>query len=343
MWTIVGQARALSLLENSLKRGRVAHAYLLAGPAHVGKMTLAKDLAMALNCEGETPPCGECRSCKRIQAGSHSDVQVIALGKGADGKPQTEIGVEEIRQVQHSANLPPFEGRCKVFIIDGAETLSTEAANRLLKTLEEPEDHVVFILLTAREDLVLPTVISRCQRMDLIPAPASQIESALVDRWKVPPERASLLSHLSRGRLGWAVASIEEGSLDQYNEIMDELTAVTDEGLDARFEYAAKLATEFSQSRERVQEKLGLWLDWWHDVLLVKSGLREAVVNIDRLAALEKSANALTIEQVMASFESITQAGEQLKRNANARLALEVMMLNLPEPGNAAPKAAGGR
>jgi DNA polymerase III subunit delta' len=330
MWTIIGQRKALGLLENSLKRGRVAHAYLFSGPAHIGKMTLAKDLAMSLNCEQGAPPCGECSSCKRIRAGSHSDVQVIALGKGPDGKPQAEIGVEEIRQVQHFANLPPFEGKCKVFIIDGAEMLSTEAANCLLKTLEEPADNVVFILLTAREESVLPTVISRCQRVELTPVPASQIQSALVERWNVPPDRAGLLAHLSRGRLGWAVASIDEGSLDQYNEIMNEITAVSAEDVDARFEYAAKLAAEFGQSRERVQEKLGLWLDWWHDVLLVKSGLKEAVVNIDRLDALEKTAQALTIEQVRASFESITQASDQLKHNANARLALEVMMLSLP-------------
>ena len=161
MWSTVGQKRALALFENSLRRGRPAHAYLLVGPAHVGKMTLARDLAMALNCQRGVPPCGECASCRRISAATHSDVQVIGLGKNADGKQQTEIGIEDIRQMQHSANLPPFEGKCKVFIIDGAELLSIEAANCLLKTLEEPAPTVVFVLLTAKEELLPLTVVSR--------------------------------------------------------------------------------------------------------------------------------------------------------------------------------------
>lgn len=331
MWNTVGQKRAISLFESSFKRGRLAHAYLLVGPAHVGKMTLARDLAMALNCQRGVPPCGECAPCQRTSAGTHSDVQVVGLGKNVDGKPQTEIGIEEIRQVQHSANLPPFEGKCKVFVIDGAESLSIEASNCLLKTLEEPASTVVFVLLTAREELLPVTVVSRCQRIELVQLPSDQVELALINKWSVEPQRARLLARLSHGRLGWAVNAIQEGSLDRHNEVMDEIEATIDGDLEVRFAYAAQLATEFSQSREKVQEKLGLWLDWWHDILLTKSGLGDSVVNVDRIGGIAATAKGLTLEETRACLADISKTSDRLKENANARLALEVFMLSLPK------------
>ena len=340
MWNTVGQKRAITFFESSFKRGRMPHAYLLVGPAHVGKMTLARDLAMALNCQRGVPPCGQCADCQRTSAGTHSDVQVIGLGKNADGKPQTEIGVEDIRQVQHSANLPPFEGKYKVFIIDGAENLSIEASNCLLKTLEEPAATVVFALLTAREELLPVTVVSRCQRIELTQLPSQQVESALIEKWSVEAQKARLLSRLSHGRLGWAVSSIQEGSLDRHNEVMDEIEAAIDGSLEVRFAYAAQLATEFSQSREKVQEKLGSWLDWWHDVLLTKAGLSDTVVNVDRTGHLAAMANRLTLEEIRACVAGVSKTAERLKENANARLALEVFMLRLPGAGQQAKVTA---
>ncbi len=154
MWQIVGQSRALSLLQRSLEQGSMAHAYLLVGSPHVGKMTLALNLAQALNCQGAEPPCGQCDACQKIALGKHADVQVIGLntaGNSTEAGPTTEIGIDQIREMQHSSSLPPFEGRYKVFIIDRAELMSTEAANCLLKTLEEPASGVIFILLTTND------------------------------------------------------------------------------------------------------------------------------------------------------------------------------------------------
>ena len=333
MWKVVGHKRALSLLQGGLSQGRIAHAYLFTGPTHVGKMTLARDLACALNCESGEPPCGECSSCQRILSGKHSDVQEISLGKNVDGKFQTEISIEEIRQLQHSANLPPFEGKCRVFIIDGAECLSTEAANCLLKALEEPMDRVVFVLLTTKEQLLLATVVSRCQRIDLHPLSIGEVQSALTAIWKVPAERANLLARLSHGCLGWAVTAIEGGLLDERVAQIEELITTIDAGLEDRFDYAARLATEFGQDRERVQAKLSLWLDWWRDLMLLSSGLENMVTNVDRLDTLGRMAAGLDLVQIRAAIESIILTGEQLNLNANARLALEVLMLSLPTIG----------
>jgi DNA polymerase-3 subunit delta' len=333
MWQVIGQTRALSLLKRSLEAGSLAHAYLFVGPAHVGKMALTVNLAQALNCEAAESPCGECPSCQRIASGKHADIQTIGLGQGtsAEARPRAEIGIDEIRQLQHSASLPPFEGKYKVFIIDGAELLSTEAANCLLKTLEEPVGKVVFILLTTNEQLLPLTVISRCQRVELLPLAAAEIESALEKNWGVEPQKARLLSRLSHGCLGWALRAQDDGLLNQRADRLGELIDIIQADYEGRFAGAAQLASEFGQSRELVQEKLALWLDWWRDLMLVKVGSTDLVTNVDQVATLTEMAKAYSLAQIRNAIENIRVAGAQLRLNANPRLVLEVLMLNLPE------------
>ena len=235
MWDVVGQDRVISLLQRSLEAESLAHAYLLVGPAHVGKMTLALNLAEAVNCEGAESPCGECASCLRITDGKHADVQVIDLGStngnSAESESRVKISVEQIEQIQHSASLPPFEGRCKVFILDGAELLSIGAANRLLKTLEEPSGKVVFVLLTVNDKLLPATIVSRCQRVELAPLSTAEVETALIERWGTGPDKAKLLSRLANGCLGWAVsAARDEQLLQQRAETLDRLLDITEAG-----------------------------------------------------------------------------------------------------------------
>ena len=190
MWQVVGQDRVVSLLQRSLERGSLSHAYLLVGPKHVGKMTLAIDIAQLLNCQSDESPCGDCDACQRIISGKHADVQIVGLnsaGNSNGSKAKAEISIDQIRELQHSASLPPFEGKYKVFIIDGAELMSNEAANCLLKTLEEPVEGVVFILLTTNEKSLPETVISRCQRLELRLMPTNEIGDELGERRGVDP------------------------------------------------------------------------------------------------------------------------------------------------------------
>ena len=334
MWQVVGQTRAVSLLRTSLERKVVAHAYLFVGPHHVGKMTLALNLAQALNCEAAEPPCGECSSCQKIASAKHADVQIIGLAINGDSteiKSRAEISIDQIRQMQHSASLPPFEGRYKVFIIDGAEKLSSGAANCLLKTLEEPASKVIFVLLTTNENLLPATVISRCQRLELSPLATTEVEAALTSRGGMATQRAKLLARLSRGRLGWALsAALDDSLLQQRDERMQELLKITDVDYEESFAYAAGLAAQFSQSREAVQEVLNMWRDWWRDLLLVKIGCNEAITNVDLETPLVDSARGYQLAQIKTFINSIQAAGEQLRQNANPQLVLEMLMLNIP-------------
>jgi len=266
--------------------------------------------------------------------GKHADVQIIGLtsdGNSAEAKPRAEISIDQVRQMQHSASLPPFEGRYKVFIVDGAEQLSREAANCLLKTLEEPIGKVIFILLATNDRLLPPTVVSRCQRLELPPLAAPEVEAALNSGWGIEPKKAELLARLSHGCLGWAIsAAADDGLLQQHTQQLDRLLDIINADYEERFAYAAHLAAQFSQNRGWVQEILNLWLDWWRDLLLVKVGCNDTITNIDRSAMLIDMAKGYNLTQIKVFINSIQAAGEQLRLNANPQLVLETLMLSIP-------------
>jgi len=329
MWQVIGQGKILSLLDYSLKTNSIAHAYLLVGPRHVGKGTLALNLAQALNCDGPELPCGQCRSCQRILEGKHADVTPIGLDS------RTEISIDDIRGLQHIANLPPYEGKCKVFIIDDAEFLSTEAANSLLKILEEPPPKVVWLLLAAEEERLLPTIISRCQRLELKPVPSEQVQEILINAYNVEADKAKLLARLCHGRLGWALLALaNEDILEQRSQRIARLVSLANAGLEQRFAYAQELANQFTQDRRGGAEIIELWLDWWRDLMLIKNGCQEAILNVDYESTLKEQARALSLSEIEEFLTRLCLLQEEISKNVNPRLAWEWLMLNLPRREN---------
>lgn len=343
MWQVIGQERAVSLLQHGLEAGKLAHAYLFTGPEHVGKMTLAINLAQALNCEAAERPCLKCPPCVKIGEMRHADVQIIGLMKNGDMAEAKLISIDQVKEMQHSANLPPFEGKHKVFIFENAELLSMDAANRLLKTLEEPVDNVTFILLTVNDKLLPLTVISRCQRLELAPMSLARETAVLIEKTGVEPQRARLLAGLSHGCPGWAIAAAnDESILQQRNEDLNRLTGVIKADYEERFAYVARLAARFSQDRSAVYRVLDLWRDYWRDLMLQKLDRNDMIINIDRQAELAEMAGGYRLYQIKKCIDAIQSAGEQLRQNANTRLALEVLMLDIPgKEGGSVPLASG--
>jgi len=331
MWQLIGQSRIISLLQHGLETGTLAHAYLFIGPPHVGKMTLALQMAQALNCEAVERPCLECASCQKIGMMNHADVQVIGLIQNDNAAEAKLISIDQIKELQHSASLPPFEGKRKVYIIDGAEVMSTEAANCLLKTLEEPPEGVIIILLTKNDRLLPTTVVSRCQRLELTPLSKEDITRAITDSSDIEFQKARLLAGLSHGCPGWAISAVHDESLLQhFKDELDRIFEIINANCEERFAYIAPMAARFNQDRNSVYEVLDIWLDYWHDLMLVKLGCRDMITNIDRSNQLAESAAVYRIDQIEDFIKSIRAAADRLRQNANPRLTLEVLMLDIP-------------
>jgi DNA polymerase-3 subunit delta' len=340
------------LLLSTLRAGRAAHAYLVTGQEQVGRKTLALDFAKALNClgaggldgaAGAAKPCGHCRQCTRIARGVHADVRVITvetqtraeMGKQArddDGEARHKlIRIEHIRDLEHDAALKPFEGACRVFVIDGAELMSHETANALLKTLEEPQPDVYLLLIAPSVDAVLPTVVSRCHVISLRPVPTAVIARELIERRQAAPDLADTLSRLAKGSPGWAINALNDPTLlGSHTQAVQRVVTAMTGGTEERFRYARDLAGVFWRKRDETLRELDVWSDWWRDVALAQNGLDDAVTNREWLPSIRATAVALDGSAALAAAEAVSAARRALQVNASPRLALEVLMLDLP-------------
>lgn len=336
-WGIIGHEWAVEQLRVSIRSGADAHAYLFTGPPGVGKRLLALRTAQALNCEhGAGDPCLACRACRRIERGNHPDVRVASMesqaaaGKAEEAARQKELKIATVREWQRDITLRPYEGQRRVFILHDAERLSEEAANAMLKTLEEPPPYATLILVADSNDL-LPTIVSRCRTLRLRPLPRPQVVAALVARG-ADADTAALLAAWSGGRIGQALQLLETpDALAQRNEQLAALIAVYEQGRSEAMRWAEQRAREYrSGEQESVFAWLELWQSWWRDVLLVAAGNPEAVVNIDRRADLERIARRHPLPQIYAFVTRLGQAARHLRDNANPNLVLENLALHAP-------------
>lgn len=323
-WPVIGHDWAVRQLQQAVAAGEVPHALLITGPESVGKSTLALTVAAALLCTAPSPerPCGTCSACRRVASRNHPDLLVV--------EPEAEGGsikIEPIRDLERFMILTPAEARSKLAIVQHFERATPSAANALLKTLEEPPAYAHLILLATDADTLLPTVVSRSQHCALRPLSRLAVQQALQQRWGAASDVAERLARLSCGRLGWAVQSLTDPQRrQQMEEAVLKWLALLRQELPARFEAAAELA------RDAVQLALVLemWQLVWRDVLLLQTENAEGMTYLEQQVALREVAAGVTVEQTVTALKTLEQAQEALRRNANALLLTENLLLDLP-------------
>jgi DNA polymerase-3 subunit delta' len=320
MWQTIGHGWATDLLQHAIATQRVGHAYLITGPAHIGKATLAREFAAALVCTDVEPPCGVCRACRQVAADAHPDVLVVAPQEGT-------LKIDPVRDLQRDLALSPYSAHYRIALLLDMHLATEEAGNALLKTLEEPASRVVLVLTATDASMLLPTVISRCQTLALRGVPASTIALALQARNVAAPQ-AELLARVAAGRIGWALkAAADPELLVQRTSDIDALLRALQGGGLERLRAAEALS---DRERKTLPELANLCQTLWRDVLFVAKDCEDLVVNLDRLDVLHDLARQCTAEQAAAACSSVDRLLALLQQNVTAKQAFEDMLLSWP-------------
>jgi len=324
---VIGQEEPKRKLRRALRQETIGHAYLFTGPDGIGKRLMAIRFAQALSCEA--PPsaplpdsCGQCRACSQIEAGIHPDVLTIAPEQE---KANPQIKIERVRDIEHHVIYRPFMASRKICLIDDADRLTTSAANALLKTLEDPPDHSLFILISSRPALLPSTVRSRSLQLRFSPATYQQTEGALTLKQAMDPKAAHFLAVATGNRIGASLGvdfNETKAKLEHFFELCDETTLRSASSTLSKAEAIAK-SEEFSD--------LISWLvHGLRDLLLITVGASsDHVLHQDHIRVLETISRKVDQDQVLAVIDALFILEQAPARNQNIQLLLENFFMQL--------------
>ena len=336
-WTTIGHEQILDILGKAVELDRMSHSFLITGIESVGKMTVALDIAKAANCEisnTKQRPCGECSQCQRIHSGYHTDVFTYDLEVKDDtnGRLSTTVTMEQLREdFLKKIHRKPFEGKTRVFIIASAELMRSEQSNILLKTLEEPPDNTIIILLAAGTEDLLETIVSRCQLLQLRPVSTEKVMAAITGRDFQIEIDIKEIARLSRGRIGWAIrASSDSTVITALEKYLDSIESAVIGSLEDRFEFSRVLAMGFREDRRIGMYHMDLMLTWWRDLLTLSNDRDVEIVNISRRTTMEDILKSLNTVQVVKAISQVRIAIDNLHKNVSPRLVCDNLMLKFP-------------
>jgi DNA polymerase-3 subunit delta' len=319
------------MLRQHAAHDEIRHAYLFCGPPGLGRRTLALRLAQALNCTKPLAPgvpCGLCRDCKQIEAMQHPDMNVIQALDG-DNLPKEggTLKVDQIREVQRSLSLKPYQAKYRVALFLRFQEANDNAANALLKTLEEAPAHAILLLTADTPEQLLPTIISRCEILRLRPLPIEAVVADLIYRG-VDEERARLIAHISGGRPGYARRMVDDVTLlEKRDERLNDLQTLLPAARVEKFSYADKL----SKDKDAMRQAIIIWLSYWRDVMLRVAGAETPLINVDRNMEIEFLAGRLNLSTARRVVSDLENALEKMDRNVNSRLLAEVLLMDWPK------------
>lgn len=318
---VMGQDALKLYMKKALERQQVSHAYILSGENGMGKRQLAEAFAMALLCdEGGAEPCGKCHSCIQFASGNHPDISWVTHEKAS-------IGVEEIRaQLVEPMMIKPYRSRYKVYLVDEAELLTVQAQNALLKTIEEPPEYGVIMLLSTNPDIFLQTIRSRCTMLTMVPLPDRQIRQYLTGQG-VPADQAEICTAFARGNPGRALGLSRSEEFARLREVMVGMLArVRGMELSEMMEFIRRLKEDGLDNGET----LDFCELWYRDILYLKAaGDRCSLIFQSERAVLEKLAGEYSYPALQRILDAVAQTKQRLNANVNFETAIELALLEM--------------
>jgi DNA polymerase-3 subunit delta' len=324
-WRLIGHEWAVRLLSGQINSNNLRHAYAFLGPDGVGRRTLALRFAQALNCKKPPSPgefCGECRTCRGIARLQHEDLFVVAREES-----DREIKIDALREMSHALALSPYDAKHQIALLLDFEDASEEAANALLKTLEEPNPSVVLILTAQESDSLPATVVSRCEVLRLRPVQFERVAAGLSDQFSLPQEEARLLASISDGRPGIAIQMVEQPrQREQRRRWLEEGRQLLSSNRVERFAYAGKI----SKDREELRNLFLVWLSFWRDAMRGSAGTHAPFMNPDHKSQIDDLTNRISPHKIYDMVSLLETTLEKLKTNVNIRLLTEMLLLRMP-------------
>ncbi|GJL79907.1 MAG: DNA polymerase III subunit delta' [Nitrospinaceae bacterium] len=332
---ILGQDQPKRIIQNALQGNSVAHAYLFYGQESIGKKLTAIELAKALNCEVSGPEggCDDCPSCRKIDQRIHPDFFLLEPEKSSPSGREAVIKVEEVRELQKKLSYLPYEGKTKVAIIDGTESMNPQSANTFLKTLEEPPSATVLILITQNPYRLLPTIVSRCQGVKFHPLTSENVKQILkqspeLETGDLGEEELALRALRSKGGVRKALEEDMEATQNYREEVLTLIEKVSFDQMHVVFKWTRQWAKQPAQIQSLLDEMLNLL----RDLAVIKSrGSNTGVLNQDILDRLQPLAAQKSVQALVAMFDSVLRTKSALTGNANLQLSLDHMLIEFCE------------
>ena len=316
---IVGHERVVEVFRRSIRLGKTSHSYVFEGPVGCGRRKTALSLIQAIFCRAvNDDACGVCPACRKVESGNHADIHFI------EPLPdKRDISIDQLREMQRELALRPYEAPRKACIVEPAERMSVNAANSLLKTLEEPPGNAIIILLTENADMLLPTIRSRCQLIRFAPLSPEHV-GLLLERGGMERSSAALLAQMADGNMQRAL-ELDDESLAVRREILLGHLAELNLG---RIVTVFNASEELAGNREETLETLDMLLSFYRDMIHMAAGCGD-IINTSIRPALESFAARLGLDRVLQLANDVIETRGAVQRNANVKLALDQLFIKM--------------
>ncbi len=324
---IIGQEQIKSHLQNAIKMKKVSHAYILNGEKSSGKEFVAKVFAQALVCEaGGIEPCGECHQCKQAESMNHPDIRFITHEKPAS------ISVDDIRdQLSNDVSTKPYNGGYKIYVVPEAEKMTVNAQNAILKTLEEPPEYVVIMLLTTNSDSFLQTIKSRCVEMTMKPVANDILKEYLMSQMQIPDYKADVCVAFAQGNVGRAR---EMAQSDDFTAIQNATLGLIKGIRTMELNEAVSAIKSMAEYKVDPSDYLDIIAIWYRDILLFKAtGEADKLVFRDELSTIRRVVQRCSYEGIEEVLEALQKARLRLGANVNFELTMELLFMTIQEKG----------